>query len=192
MRKLVLVAIVSLLAASCAKNPFSTRDSEPPTAAAGTFITPTTPQIVLENLRLCYSELVIGNFLQSLDSDFVFTYDFLQGAQVDSGWGFGQELNLTEKMFNDFSATKGERSMRVTFTAQADQPDIILDSTATLVRSYTVIIADSSGQTSSSYEGVARFEIVESSFNFWAIRTWADLHLDLGTPSWAELKNAYR
>ncbi len=192
MRRVVFIILIALFVTSCAKNPFSTRDSEPPTAEAGTFITPTTPQIVLENLRLCYSELVIGNFVQSLDSDFVFTYDFLPGVPTDSGWGFKQELNLTEKMFNDFSATKSERSLRVTFIAQPGQPDIILDSTATLVRSYTVIVADSSGQMSSSYQGVVRFEMIESAFNFWAIRSWSDLHLNLDTPSWAELKNAYQ
>jgi hypothetical protein len=189
-RRVVFIIGIALFVTSCAKNPFSTRDSEPPTAAAGTFITPTTPQIVLENLRLCYSELVIGNFVQSLDSDFVFRYDLLQGAQADSGWGFKQELNLTEKMFNEFSATKSERSLRVTFIVQSGQPDIILDSTATLVRSYTVI--DSSGQVLSSYQGIVRFEMIESAFNFWAIRSWSDWHLDLDTPSWAELKNAYR
>lgn len=192
MRRIAFIILIALSVTSCAKNPFSTRDSETPTAAAGTFITPTTPQIVLENLRFCYSELVIGNFAQSLDSDFVFTYDFLQGAQADSGWGFKEELNLTEKMFNDFSATKSERSLRVTFVAQPEQPDVVLDSTATLVRSYTVIVADSSGQTSISYEGIVRFEMIESTFNFWAIRGWSDLHLNLDSRSWAELKNAYR
>jgi len=191
-KRLVFIILIALFVVSCAKNPFSTRDSEPPTAKAGTFITPTTPQIVLENLRLCYSELVIGNFAQSLDSDFVFKYDFLQGAPADSGWGFKQELNLTEKMFNDFGATKGERSLRVALIAQPGQPDIVLDSTATLVRSYTVVVADSSDRMSSSYQGVVRFEMTESAFNFWAIRSWSDLHLNLDTPSWAELKNAYR
>jgi hypothetical protein len=191
-RRILFIILIALFVASCAKNPFSTRDSEPPTAKAGTFITPTTPQIVLENLRLCYSELVIGNFVQSLDSNFVFTYDFLPGALPDSGWGFKQELNLAEKMFNDFSATKSERSLRVTFVAQTQQPDIILDSTATLVRSYTVLVVDSSGLMSSSYRGVARFEMIESASNFWAIRSWSDLHLNLDIPSWAELKNAYR
>jgi hypothetical protein len=191
-RRAIFILLIALFAVSCAKSPFSTRDSEPPTAKAGTFITPTTPQIVLENLRLCYSELVIGNFVQSLDSDFVFKFDFLQGAQPDSGWGFRQELNLTEKMFNDFNATKSERSLRITFGAQSQQPDVILDSTATLVRSYTVNVADSVGQVLSSYQGIVRFEMVESAFNFWAIRGWSDLHLNLATPSWAELKNAYR
>lgn len=192
MRGLVVIMLTALLAASCAKSPFSTRDSEPPTARAGTFIPPTTPQIVLENLRLCYFELVIGNFVQSLDSNFVFTYDFLQGSQADSGWDFRQELNLTEKMFNDFAVNKSERSLRVTFTAQFEQPDVILDSAATLVRSYTITVADSAGQTSTSYAGVARFEMIESAFNFWAISSWSDLHLNLDTPSWVELKNAYR
>ncbi len=192
MKRVLFIILIALFVVSCAKNPFSTRDSEPPTAKAGTFITPTAPQIVLENLRLCYSELVIGNFVQSLDSDFVFTYDFLPGAQPDSGWGFKQELNLTEKMFNDFNATKSERALRIVFVAQTQQPDIILDSTATLVRSYTVLVVDSLGLMSSSYKGVARFEMIESISNFWAIRGWSDLHLNLDTPSWAELKNAYR
>jgi hypothetical protein len=80
----------------------------------------------------------------------------------------------------------------VTFANQPNQPDIILDSTATLVRSYTVTVADSAGQESSSYKGIVRFEMIESAFNFWAIRGWSDLHLNLDTPSWAELKNAYR
>jgi hypothetical protein len=191
-RSVVLIILMALLVASCAKNPFSTRESEPPTAKAGTFVTPTTPQIVLENLRFCYSELVIGNFVQSLDSNFVFKFDFLSGAQTDSGWDLRQEVNLTEKMFNDFNATKGKQSPRVIFIAQPDQPDIILDSTATLVRSYTVIVADSSGVLLSSYGGIVRFEMIESAFNFWAIRSWSDLHLNLVTHSWAELKNAYR
>lgn len=192
MRRVIFIILMALLVASCAKNPLSTRESEPPTVKAGTFITPTTPQIVLENLRFCYSELVIGNFVQSLDSNFVFKFDFLSGAQADSGWDFKQELNLTEKMFNDFSASNDKQSPRVIFLTQPDQPDIILDSTATLVRSYTVIVSDSSGMLLSSYGGIARFELIESAFNFWAIRSWSDLHLKLDTPIWAELKNAYR
>ena len=106
--------LVALLLVSCAKNPFSTRDSEPPTGKAGTFIPPTTPQIVLENLRFCYQELVIGNFIQCLDSDFLFQFDFIQGAQTDSSWGYAREVSLTEKLFNDFNAPKATRSMRVT------------------------------------------------------------------------------
>jgi hypothetical protein len=192
MKRLFLVAIVCLLVASCAKNPFSTRDSEPPTTRAGTFIPPTTPQIVLENLRLCYAELIISNFVQCLDSNYAFTFDFSQGAQSDTGWNFAQEVSLTEKMFTDFNAAKTDRTLKITFTAQSGQPDVVLDSAATLVRGYTVVVADTTGKELSSFQGVARFEMSEGAFNFWAISKWRDLHLNLGTRSWAELKNAYR
>jgi hypothetical protein len=191
-KRAIMLILIALLIGSCAKNPFSTRDSEPPTSQAGTFIPPTAPQIVLENLRLCYSELVISNFVQCLDSQFVFRFDFLQGAQTDSGWMFAQEVSLTEKMFNEFGADVSGRTLKVVFSAQADQPDVVLDSIATLVRSYTVTVLDSADVRLGGYQGVASFVMVESAFNFWAIRSWSDLHLNLDTQSWAELKNAYR
>lgn len=192
MKRLLIIILAASLLSSCAKNPFSTRESEPPTDQAGTFIPPTAPQIVLENLRLCYSELVISNFVQCLDSSFTFTFDFLQGTQSDSGWGLRHEVNLTEKLFNDFGVDRSRGKLTVVFAAKEGQPDVILDSTATLVRSYTITVTDSAGVQSAGYEGVARFEMIESAFDFWAIRDWADLHINLDTPSWAELKNAYR
>ncbi len=188
----MLTLLITLAITSCAKNPFSTRDSEAPTTHAGTFIPPTTPQIVLENLRLSYGELVISNFIQCLDSDFVFRYDFIQGAQSDSGWRFSQEVSLAEKLFTDFNASRSERKLNVVLTTQSGQPDIILDTSATLVRGYTITVSDTAGKALQTYQGVARFELIEGAFNFWAILNWSDLHLNLDTQSWAELKNAYR
>ena len=192
MKKIIISIVVCSLCVSCAKNPFSTRESEPPTARAGTFIPPTTPQIVLENLRLSYSELVIGNYTQCLDSSLVFKFDFIQGAQLDTSWGVAREISLTEKMFNDFTIARSTRSLRVNFTAKASQPDVISDTTATLVRDYTVTVLDSASATIDSYQGIATFTLIESSFNFWRIVVWEDLHLNTQTRSWAELKNAYR
>lgn len=192
MRRLLALLIIALLCASCAKNPFSTRDSETPTTKAGTFIPPTVPQVVLENLRLSYSELVISNFIQCLDSAFAFKFDFIQGAREDSSWGYGSEINLTGKLFSDLQATKATRSLKIVLSTQSDQPDVILDTVATLVRSYVVSVVDSSGVELKSYRGVARFEMVESAFNFWAIANWRDLHLNLETRSWADFKNEYR
>jgi hypothetical protein len=147
---------------------------------------------VLENLRLSYSELVISNFIQCLDSAFAFKFDFIQGAREDSSWGYGSEINLTGKLFSDLQATKATRSLKIVLSTQSDQPDVILDTVATLVRSYVVSVVDSSGVELKSYRGVARFEMVESAFNFWAIANWRDLHLNLETRSWADFKNEYR
>ena len=192
MKRLLVTMFVLCLGVSCAKNPFSTRDSEPPKGRAGTFIPPTSPQIVLENLRFSYSELVIGNFIECLDSSFTFRFDYIQGIQGDTMWGYAQEINLTEKMFNDYTAQKDTRKFEIEFQAVPDQHDIILDTTATLVRSYAVTVADTAGTVVEEYEGIATFELRESAYNFWALSTWKDLHFDLQTPSWAELKSAYR
>ncbi len=187
-----LLLLSLMLLFSCAKNPFSTRDSEDPTGRVGTFIPPTAPQIVLENLRFSYNELVIGNFTQCLDSNFTFRFDFLQTLPGDTSWNYVQEVNLTTKLFNEFSAEKVLRKISIEFTLQQEQPDLVLDTTAALIRSYVLTITDTLGTVQQNFQGIARFDLVESAFNFWSLRRWEDLHLDLDISSWAEFKNAYR
>ena len=191
-RRVIAGLLVALIAMSCAKDPFSTRDNELPTKKPGTFIPPTAPAIVLENLRLSYSELVIGNFIACLDSNFVFKFDFVQTTPGDTAWGFNQEIALTQKMFNEFSANTEVRRISIEFAALLEQPDILLDTAATLIRSYTLSVTDTLGTVQDNFHGVARFELIESTFNFWSLRRWEDLHADTQAKSWAEFKNAYR
>ncbi|NIP42534.1 MAG: hypothetical protein GWO41_09400, partial [candidate division Zixibacteria bacterium] len=97
--------VVILLFLACA-SPFDSRDSEPPITDRGTFIQPVSPQIVLFNLENSYKELIITNFMQSLDSNFLFIFDFVTGIppEGDSGWTYSEELRLTELIFNNFQA----------------------------------------------------------------------------------------
>ncbi len=191
-RLLLLLLCAAIAVGSCAKDPFSIRDNELPTSNPGTFIPPTAPQIVLENLRLSYSELVIGNFIQCLDSAFVFTFDFIEVTPGDTSWGFSNEVTLTQKMFSEFSANKATQRITIQFGSLLDQPDILLDTTATLIRSYTLSVTDTLGTVKDNFHGIARFDLIESAFNFWSLRRWEDLHTDSQTNSWAEFKNAYR
>lgn len=191
LQRLMLLFVCTLTICSCAKNPFSTRDNEEPTEPVGTFIPPTSPLIVLENLRFAYAELVIGNFVQCLDSIFTYRFDFLQTLPGDTAWDYRQEVNLTTKMFSAFSADKSRR-ITIEFTPQVDQPDQVLDTTATLIRSYILSVTDTLGTVKQNFQGIARFDLVEGAFNFWSLRRWEDLHEDLDINSWAEFKNAYR
>ncbi|MGB5106064.1 MAG: hypothetical protein WBP29_06895 [Candidatus Zixiibacteriota bacterium] len=190
--KVFALLLIMLALLSCAKDPFSTRDNELPTKKPGTFIPPTAPAIVLENLRLSYSELVIGNFIQCLDSNFTFRFDFVQTTPGDTSWGFNQEVALTQKMFNEFSSNKEVRRISIEFVDLPDQSDILLDTAATLIRSYTLSVTDTLGTVQDNFHGVARFDLVESAFNFWSLRRWEDLHSDTQVSSWAEFKNAFR
>lgn len=192
LRFLLTVIIAALTVLSCAKDPFSTRDNEVPTTNPGTFIPPTAPQIVIENLRLSYSELVIGNFIQCLDSAFVFTFDFIDITPGDTAWDFAYEVTLTQKLFSEFNTNKNTHRIAIQFGNLIDQPDILLDTSATLIRTYTLSITDTLGTVRDNFHGVARFDLVENAFNFWSLRRWEDLHTDAQTNSWAEFKNAYR
>lgn len=192
MRKTLLLILAMLLIASCAKNPFSARDSEEPSEAAGTFVPPTSPEIVLENLRLAYEEMVIGNYIECLDSSFTFVFDFIEGSLIDTSWDQTVEINLTENLFADFRAREANRKISVDFFLQAEQQDVLLDSAAMMIRSYLVTVQDSSGAVVETYEGVAQFDLVEAAFNFWSLARWEDLHQATDTPSWADLKNSYR
>lgn len=192
MKKLLYIALLIGLTFSCAKNPFSSRDSEAPFTQAGTFIPPTSPEIVLENLRLSYSELVISNYTQTIDSNFVFSYDYVEGVFLDSTWGFAAEMNLTENLFNDIRLAKGSRVLNVEFMMQSGQDDIVLDTSATLIRGYVVSISDSLENELERFEGVAQFGMVESSFNYWTLLRWEDLHLATDIKSWVDLKTRYR
>ena len=192
MKKLIVILLVGLLLGSCAKNPFSSRESEAPSEQAGTFIPPTSPEIVLENLRLAYSEMVIGNFIECLDSGFVFSFDYVEGSLIDTSWGHAVEINLTENLFADFRSAKTNRQLEVEFSLQPDQADVVLDTTAMLIRGYVVTVSDTTGAPLAAYEGIAQFDLVEAAFNFWALARWEDLHLSTRSPSWADLKNSYR
>lgn len=192
MRLRVFFLILAIFVASCAKDPFSTRDNEPPTTRPGTFIPPTAPALVLENLRLSYSELVIGNFIQCLDSSFTFAFDFIQAAPGDTVWGYSLEVALTQKMFNEFKADPRARTVEIRFDRLVDQPDLTSDTTATIIRSYVLTIVDSLGTVEDNFHGIARFDLVESAFNFWSLRRWGDLHTETELNTWAEFKNAYR
>jgi len=192
MIRIVITTILIVTTLSCAKNPFSSRESEQPSSEAGTFIPPTSPEIVLENLQLSYSELVIGNFIQTLDSNFSFSFDYVEGVITDSTWGFAEEINLTENMFSELRLNQESRSISIELAPRIDYDDILLDTAATLIRSYLLIIADSSGAELERYEGVSQFDLVENSFNFWTLLSWEDLHLDTETKSWADLKTRYR
>ncbi len=192
MRYFIPIALALLLVGSCAKNPFSARDSEEPSTQAGTFIPPTLPKFVLENLKLSYSELVISNFIQTLDSNFIFHFDYLEGIEIDSTWGFSEEIDRTERLFNDFRSEKSAFSLSVQFIQQEEQQDVILDTAAILIRDYVVTVTDSLDNKVGCYKGISRFEMVESSFSYWTLLVWEDWHLTTGAESWADLKNKYR
>jgi hypothetical protein len=136
--------------------------------------------------------MVIGNYIECLDSNFLFVFDYIEGSLVDTSWDQTVEINLTENLFADFRGSESGKQLAVSFFVQAEQQDLLLDTTAMMIRGYVVTVSDSAGAMLETYEGVAQFDLVEAAFNFWSLARWEDLHLDTRSPSWADLKNSYR
>ncbi len=187
--------VVILLFLACA-SPFDSRDSEPPITDRGTFIQPVSPQIVLFNLENSYKELIITNFMQSLDSSFLFIFDFVTGIppEGDSGWTYSEELRLTELIFNNFQADTAAEII-LSMSPLENQADQSYDTTAVLYRSYSlqaVKMANDGQIDTVEYLGTSIFTMVENDQGLWSLLRWEDQHQSTNIPSWADFKNGYR
>lgn len=193
--KAVILIIIVFLAAGCA-DPFSSRDSQPPTTGAGTFIQPVSPQIVLINLQKSYEELIVANFIRCLDSNFQYHYDFVEGQTSDSdtAWQFSEELRITESLFN-FIISDSTLSLSLSMQTLIDQQDESYGDSAVLYRSYILSIItewDNQNADTLQYFGSATFTLHENQQGLWRITHWKDLHQVTDNPSWADFKNGYR
>jgi len=187
------ILIVTLAVLSCS-NPFSGRDSEPPSESQGTYLTPVDPQIVLFNLENSYNERIIANFVQCLDTSFVFHFDHLLfGEFADSGWTYNSEISLTDKMFANYRKNADTRSLWLSMRVVPGL-DRVEDTIAVLHREYqlsTITGLDKVIQDTIRYVGTAIFEL-EMGFNLWSIREWRDFHQTSTDTSWADFKNGFR
>lgn len=190
-----IIAALLLIVLSCA-DPFSSRESNPPVTDTGTFVQPVTPQIVLFNLENSYKDLVITNYIQCLDSNFVFRYDFVtkQPNATDSGWSYSEEMRINESMFNNMLSDTSAGFL-VSLSPLIDRPDEAFDTSAVIYRSYVlrVIAPDNQGGLDTSqYVGTSIFTMIENEQGLWSISRWEDQHQNTSIPSWADFKNGYR
>lgn len=193
MKKFLPIFLIFVL--SCA-DPFSSRDSNLPGTDTGTFAQPVTPQLVLFNLENSYRDLVITNFIQCLDSNFVFRYDFVtkQPSATDSGWNYNEEMRLTELVFNNMLADSTS-GLLVSLSPLLEQPDEAFDTSAILYRSYifrAIVPNNQDGLDTTEYYGTSIFTMIENEQGLWSILRWEDQHQSTNTPSWADFKNGYR
>lgn len=193
--KTITLIFVVLLLAGCA-DPFSSRESQPPTSDAGTFIQPVSPQIVLINLQKSYEELIVANFVRCLDSNFLYHYDFAESqvSEFDTAWLFSEELRITESIFSIF-LSDSTLSLELNLQTLTDRQDESYGDSAVLYRSYTLsIITDLDNQAADTaqYVGTSTFTMLENQQGLWNIITWEDHHQATDNLSWTDYKNGYR
>jgi hypothetical protein len=198
-RYLLLITILLVSLSGCAKNPFSTRKSEPPAGTVGTWETPASPEIVIRNLLYAYNEKIMPNYQSCLADNFVFS------AREDSlaaeahgngsayyGWNKQVETQTAQNIFSTFGISG--RHLDLILSESPDNPDSLGDTTAVLYRQYLIriIAADSTRVDTTMAQGTATFHLNQAMLNLWSIYYWEDLPLTSGSYDWGKLKASYR
>jgi hypothetical protein len=195
-----LITFTGIIFVHCAKNPFSTRATEPPLGSGGTWETPQLPEIVVQNLRSAYNEQFISNY------ELCFSDSFLFSAPEDSidaishgrpelfvNWNKAVEIGTATNIFSTFSGSD-TLSLFLNLTRSSELNDLIEDSAAVLYRDYDLrIISGQAGQTDTiTAIGHATFHLAQEQLNWWIIRGWEDRPDVSGEYDWGDFKAEYR
>jgi hypothetical protein len=199
LKNIAKIALVLLAISGCAKNPFSTRTSEPPVGAGGTWDTPQLPEVAIRNLLFSYNEKVISNYELCLSDSFRFSapedsIDAINNGRGDlfAGWGKNTDVASATIIFRNFTGSD-TFSMFLTLWQQPGTNDILGDSTAVLYRNYNLLIVKVSAGVpdSNNASGTATFHLIQEQLNWWTIIWWEDLPSGSGY-SWGDFKAEYR
>lgn len=189
-----------ILMTACAKNPFSTRDTEDPYGSAGTWETPQSPAVALQNLFFAYNEMVISNYQLCFSDSFLFSSpeDSIDAVNDGRGdlfvdWNKQVEVGVANNIFSTFSAAD-TLDLFLTLTSAEDYIDVIEDTSAVLYRSYSLVLINAAAGSADtvSARGLASFHLYQEQLNWWTIYLWQDIPAVSGETDWGDIKAEYR
>ncbi len=180
---------------------FGTREPESPNddISRSLWQQPTSPGIVLENLKNAFTERNEENYLRSLSestsSNRLFVYIPDQGTAVKfpgifEGWGLSEERAYINLLFSETSLPGGVLSS-LEFT-RFEEPSIPSDS-ALFEEVYELELEHTLENVPTKMRGIAKFRMARSSDGSWSIYRWEDLTFSseddtLDSSTWSELK----
>ena len=181
----IIVIIVSLFLINC-DNPFATRDPEAPTEERSTWLQPTSPDRVIDNLRYSIIEANSTNYMKCLTdsvSKFKFIADpavYQNNAILFETWNLNSELTYITQVF----AATADSLRKVDFTRveYLDYQDSVL-----IKIDYTLELRHNLGESyPREAEGQASFGLNFSNGE-WYITTWEDFGV-VDKFSWSSVK----
>lgn len=186
---LVLVAAAALWlpGAGCL---FDTRDAEEGEGGDSVWVPPTSPEIVVENLRAALETEVFGDYLRAFTDDFLFEPDAADVAQlaierpgepVYDDWTRDVETATAENI------VAGAESVELVLSLISEQ---IVEGARLQKYDYTLTLLRSGGP--SVYQGEAWFEIRQEPTGDWLIHRWLDVITPETDESWGRLKGRNR
>ncbi len=199
MNKILCVFILLLLTGCDAI--FGTREPEPPKddISRSLWQQPTSPGIVLGNLKNAFLERNEENYLRSLAnstiSERVFVYIPSQEAAISNpgvfeSWGLNEERVYINLLFSETSLPGGVLSS-LEFT-RFEEPSIPSDS-ALFEEIYELELEHTLENVPTKMMGIAKFRMARSSDGSWSIYRWEDITFSgesdtLNLLTWSELK----
>ncbi len=198
--KKIFCLLIPLLLTGCDAI-FGTREPEEPdeNISRSLWQQPTSPGIVLENLKNAFSERNEENYLRSLADSTSSEREFLfipsKEAAVNNpgafqGWGLNEERVYINLLFSESSLPEGVISS-LEFTS-FEEPSIPSDS-ALFEEIYELELEHTLENVPPKMMGIAKFRMARSDDGNWSIYRWEDLAFSndndtLDLPTWSELK----
>ncbi len=171
-----------------------TRDPEPPGQTSSTFIPPTSPNLVLENLVNAIRERNTDNYIRCLaDPNFSsrkFTFVPTQEAQsqyfaVFSNWSLSAERDYFENL-KSFTPTSAATSL---FLSDGRFENIQSDS-ALYTSTYELVFPHNVSGVSQTAKGTLQFFLATDRNQLWMIYRWDDHKLSSNI-SWSDFKGRF-
>ncbi len=192
---IILIVLFSIVLDSC-KNPFATREAEPPTEGRTSWQLPTDPMIVLQNMIAAMDEKNVENYMKCLvDSANLFhfapdQYQASTNAGIFEQWSLTHEQSYINKAFTSIP-DDSSRSLKFSNVQRNEFPD------SALIRAdYTIEIDHILGPTYPTIgKGQADFVFIRR-YGYWMISRWVDFETKVDptatrVPSWSTIKASF-
>lgn len=185
--KLLRFLLIIILISSC--DLLETRDPEEPSQSRSSFQTPTSPDILFENLRNSFKDKIVENYIACfanssfIDKEFSFT-PAVEVAQNFVSWNLESE----KQYFQNLSiASEENTSMTLSLIEKEVQPH---GDFSIYLFDYVLSIISSDERVPDFVKGSAMFTVYLDSRQQWVITDWTD-YQEEGFVSWSEIKNRF-
>ncbi len=181
---------------SC-KNPFATREAEPPNTNQSSWRFPVDPAIVLENMKFAFLEKNVENYLQCLaDSNALFKfipddYEATTNSGIFERWNLSLEQSYVNKIF---TSIPDDSTRKLEFSADIkrnDFPDSVQIRTDYAIELHHILSKSYPKQA----KGKADFWFIRRN-GYWVITRWDDHETEIDSiasrlPSWSTIKASF-